>query len=70
MGPDVRSLAATWVFFTSLVPAETARRLGTGLLREAMTLRGRMNLAIKRAPGYTSLGFPDPANTLTPTHQR
>jgi hypothetical protein len=34
-----------WVFFTSPVPAETARRLGTGLLREAMALRGRMTLA-------------------------
>jgi superfamily II DNA or RNA helicase len=37
--------AHAWVFFTSPVPAETARRLGTGLLREAMALRGRMNLA-------------------------
>jgi hypothetical protein len=33
-----------WVFFTSPVPAETARRLGTGLLREAMAMRGRMKL--------------------------
>lgn len=33
-----------WVFFTAPVPAETARRLGTGLLREAMALRGRMKL--------------------------
>jgi hypothetical protein len=33
------------VFFTSPVPAEMARRLGTGLLREAMALRGRMTLA-------------------------
>jgi hypothetical protein len=30
-----------WVFFTAPVPAETARRLGTGLLREAMAIRGR-----------------------------
>ncbi len=37
--------AHAWVFFTSPVPAETARRLGTGLLREAMSLRGRMSLA-------------------------
>ncbi len=37
--------AHAWVFFTAPVPAETARRLGTGLLREAMSLRGRMNLA-------------------------
>jgi superfamily II DNA or RNA helicase len=37
--------AHAWVFFTSPVPAELARRLGTGLLREAMALRGRMTLA-------------------------
>jgi hypothetical protein len=36
--------AHAWVFFTSPVPAEMARRLGTGLLREAMAMRGRMNL--------------------------
>ena len=33
------------MFFTSPVPAEMARRLGAGLLREAMALRGRMTLA-------------------------
>lgn len=37
--------AHAWVFFTSPVPAEMARQLGTALLREAMALRGRMNLA-------------------------
>jgi superfamily II DNA or RNA helicase len=37
--------AHTWIFFTSPVPAELARRLGTGLLREAMAIRGRMTLA-------------------------
>jgi superfamily II DNA or RNA helicase len=37
--------AHVWVFFTAPVPAETARRLGTGFLREAMALRGRMKLA-------------------------
>jgi hypothetical protein len=37
--------AHAWVFFTSPVRAELARRLGTGLLREAMALRGRMALA-------------------------
>ena len=37
--------AHAWVFFTSPVPADVARRLGTGLLREAMALRGRMTLA-------------------------
>jgi len=37
--------AHAWVFFTAPVPAEAARRLGTGLLREAMTLRGKVKLA-------------------------
>jgi superfamily II DNA or RNA helicase len=37
--------AHAWVFFTAPIPAETARRLGTGFLREAMALRGRMKLA-------------------------
>jgi superfamily II DNA or RNA helicase len=37
--------AHVWVFFTSAVPAAQARQLGTGLLREAMTMAGRLNLA-------------------------
>ena len=37
--------AHAWVFFTAPVAAEAARRLGAGLLREAMSLRGRMSLA-------------------------
>jgi superfamily II DNA or RNA helicase len=36
--------AHAWVFFTAPVHAETARRLGTALLREAMAVRGRMDL--------------------------
>ncbi len=36
--------AHVWIFFTGPVPAATARALGTGLLREAIALRGRMNL--------------------------
>ena len=36
--------AHVWAFFTAPVPAGTARRLGTGLLREAIALRGRMDL--------------------------
>ncbi|HEX5119449.1 MAG TPA: DEAD/DEAH box helicase family protein [Pseudonocardiaceae bacterium] len=36
--------AHVWVFFTAPLPAETARRLGTALLREAMAVRGRMDL--------------------------
>ena len=34
-----------WTFFTAPVPAETARRVGTGLLREAMALRRKADLA-------------------------
>lgn len=37
--------AHVWVFFAAPVPAETARALGTALLREAMAVRGRMDLA-------------------------
>ena len=37
--------AHAWVFFTSPVPAATARQVGTGLLREAIALRGRMDLS-------------------------
>jgi superfamily II DNA or RNA helicase len=37
--------AHAWVFFTAPVPAETARKLGTALLREGMALRGHMDLA-------------------------
>ncbi len=37
--------AHVWVFFTSAVPAAQARQVGTGLLREAMTMAGRLNLA-------------------------
>jgi hypothetical protein len=36
--------AHVWIFFAGLVPAATARALGSGLLREAIALRGRMNL--------------------------
>ncbi len=37
--------AHAWIFFTDPVPAAAARRLGTGLLREAISIRGRMSLA-------------------------
>jgi hypothetical protein len=36
--------AHAWLFFTSPVPAATARQIGSGLLREAMAIRGRMSL--------------------------
>lgn len=37
--------AHAWIFFTGPIPAVIARQLGTGLLREAIALRGRMDLA-------------------------
>jgi hypothetical protein len=37
--------AHVWVFFAAPVPAVAARRLGTALLREAMAVRGHMDLA-------------------------
>lgn len=37
--------AHAWIFFTGPVSAAIARQLGTGLLREAIALRGRMDLA-------------------------
>ena len=37
--------AHAWLFFAASVPAATARQVGTGLLREAIALRGRMDLS-------------------------
>ena len=37
--------AHVWLFFTGAAPSATARRLGMGLLREAMMLRGEMDLS-------------------------
>lgn len=37
--------AHVWIFFTGAVPASTARRVGTGLLREAMAIRGELDLS-------------------------
>jgi superfamily II DNA or RNA helicase len=36
--------AHVWIFFTDLVPAATARQFGTALVREAIAIRGRMDL--------------------------
>lgn len=37
--------AHVWIFFTAAATAAQARQVGTGLLREAMTMAGRLNLA-------------------------
>lgn len=36
--------AHVWIFFTDPVPAATARQVGSGLVREAIAVRGRMDL--------------------------
>jgi superfamily II DNA or RNA helicase len=36
--------AHVWTFFSGTVPASTARRIGAGLLREAMAIRGELDL--------------------------
>jgi superfamily II DNA or RNA helicase len=36
--------AHVWIFFTDPVPAAAARQLGTALVREAIAIRGRMDL--------------------------
>jgi superfamily II DNA or RNA helicase len=36
--------AHAWLFFTAPIAATTARQIGTGLLREAMSMRGHMSL--------------------------
>jgi superfamily II DNA or RNA helicase len=36
--------AHVWIFFTDPVSAATARQVGTGLVREAIAIRGRMDL--------------------------
>ncbi|MCX6499586.1 MAG: DEAD/DEAH box helicase family protein [Arthrobacter sp.] len=37
--------AHVWIFFSTAMPASAARQLGTGLIHEAMALRGSMSLA-------------------------
>lgn len=37
--------AHVWIFFSTAIPASAARQLGTGLIHEAMALRGSMSLA-------------------------
>jgi hypothetical protein len=40
-----RTGAHAWLFFAAPVPAANARLVGTGLLREAIAIRGRMDLS-------------------------
>jgi len=54
--------AHAWSFFTEQVAADQARRLGTGLLRKAMSLRGQMSLASYDRL-FPSQDRPSPAGT-------
>jgi superfamily II DNA or RNA helicase len=58
--------AHVWTFFTDAVPAATARRLALGLLREAMTLRGEMDLSSydRLFPSQDTLPGPDTIGNL------
>ena len=58
--------AHVWTFFTGAVPAATARRLALGLLREAMTLRGEMDLSSydRLFPSQDTLPGPDTIGNL------
>jgi superfamily II DNA or RNA helicase len=58
--------AHVWMFFTGAVPAAVARRLGMGLLREAMALRGEMDLSSydRLFPSQDTLPGPDTIGNL------
>jgi hypothetical protein len=43
-GPAAMLDALAYLFFTAPFPAATARQVGSGLLREAIAVRGRMDL--------------------------
>lgn len=58
--------AHVWMFFSGAVQAGTARRLGMGLLREAMTLRAEMDLSSydRLFPSQDTLSGPDAIGNL------
>ena len=65
--------AHVWIFFTGAVPAATARQVGTGLVREAIAIRGRMGLACydRLFPSQDLLVGRGPGNLIAaPLHGR
>lgn len=63
--------AHVWIFFTDPVPAVTARGLGTALVREAMAIRGRMDLRCydRLFPSQDTLPGQGPGNLIAaPLH--
>src|SRR3954471_19036895 len=65
--------AHVWVFFTDPVPATTAHQLGTALVREAIAIRGRMDLRCydRLFPSQDVLPGQGPGNLIAaPLHGR
>lgn len=65
--------AHVWIFFTGPVPATTARQLGAALVREAIALRGRMDLRCydRLFPSQDVLPGQGPGNLIAaPLHGR
>jgi len=65
--------AHVWIFFTDMVPATTARQLGTALVREAIAVRGRMDLRCydRLFPSQDVLPGRGPGNLIAaPLHGR
>jgi superfamily II DNA or RNA helicase len=65
--------AHVWIFFTGKVPAATARQLGTALVREAIAIRGRMDLRCydRLFPSQDVLPGRGPGNLIAaPLHGR
>ena len=65
--------AHVWIFFTDPVPATLARQLGTALVREAIALRGRMDLRCydRLFPSQDVLPGSGPGNLIAaPLHGR
>lgn len=63
--------AHVWIFFTDPVPAATARQLGTALVREAIAIRGRMDLRCydRLSPSQDVLPGRGPGNLIAaPLH--
>ena len=65
--------AHVWIFFTDPTPAATARQLGTALVREAIAIRGRMDLRCydRLFPSQDVLPGQGPGNLIAaPLHGR
>ena len=62
--------AHVWLFFTAPVPATTARQIGTGLLREAIAVRGRRDLAVTTGSSPPRTSFRSVVSAISSTAYR